>query len=301
MIYDILVLIQDLRTASPEWLTQLMLAASHPIVYIFIPMAIAAVIYWCIDKRCGDYILMNFACGVVVAHFLKDVFAQPRPWIADSRISPEGTALNNSGGYSLPSGHTVSAFTLYGSIIAVIRRRWATMLLGSVILTVMFSRMYLGVHTAIDLIAGVFLSIAVMAANWHFITVADISERNYNLVIAGYLMFFAAVFTIWYVTADEPSDIPRYAGILFGTLSGRFLEHRYVKFKIADRSLRRITGIAVFGTVLTSLLTITPYLLFSSGISDCAGGFMAAIAIFFIVPSVTVSLQRNTHFFRYRL
>ncbi|MBO5535524.1 MAG: phosphatase PAP2 family protein [Clostridia bacterium] len=61
-----------------------------------------------------------------------------------------------SPGYSYPSGHSVTAATLYGSMAVCARKmmRWISVLCVILILLTGFSRNYLGVHTPQDVLVG---------------------------------------------------------------------------------------------------------------------------------------------------
>jgi undecaprenyl-diphosphatase len=100
---------------------------------------------------------------------LKLFFERARPSVV--------THLQDAGGYSFPSGHTMTAVITYGLLAAVLmsrlngRARYVPPVLAAmVIVSVGFSRIYLGVHYLTDvlagtLVAGACLILAVAALN----------------------------------------------------------------------------------------------------------------------------------------
>jgi undecaprenyl-diphosphatase len=98
--------------------------------------------------------------GAAAAATLKEVFERLRPPVAD----PTVTALvATPGGYSFPSGHATTAFAAAAAVGMVHPRlRWP--LLGLAAL-VGFSRVYLGVHYGLDVLAGAVLGTAVGVAS----------------------------------------------------------------------------------------------------------------------------------------
>ena len=59
-------------------------------------LVIAMIIFWCVDKHTGYYILSVGFMGTLSNQFLKLVFRVPRPWVIDSipvRKSGSGSPL----------------------------------------------------------------------------------------------------------------------------------------------------------------------------------------------------------------
>ena len=120
----------------------------------------AILFFWCVNKREGYYILITGLIGTLVNQFLKIICRVPRPWKLDpafeDRVVP--SAIKGAGGYSFPSGHTQNVTGTFGAIGAFARKNWQRITALAVIVLVAFSRMYLGVHTPLDV--GVSLIIA---------------------------------------------------------------------------------------------------------------------------------------------
>jgi undecaprenyl-diphosphatase len=98
--------------------------------------------------------------GAALAATLKDVFERLRPPVAD----PTVTALvATPHGYSFPSGHATTAFAAAAAVgMLHPRLRWPLLGLAAM---VGFSRVYLGVHYGLDVLAGAVLGTVVGVAS----------------------------------------------------------------------------------------------------------------------------------------
>ncbi len=123
------------------------------------------------NKKIGICITGNLINITILNIVLKNTVQRPRP---------EGYRLINETGYSFPSGHSMVNTAFYGLIIYFIYknvknialRNALCILLGILILLIGISRIYLGVHYASDVIAGLFISLA------YLIIVTKIIEKN---------------------------------------------------------------------------------------------------------------------------
>ncbi len=113
-------------------------------------LAVAIILFWCVNKREGYYILMCGLIGTLINQGIKMIARIERPWIIDTDFSPVGGAVKEATGYSFPSGHTQNTVCTFGAIGVSTRRGWLKAVSIAVIALVSFSRMYLGVHTPKD-------------------------------------------------------------------------------------------------------------------------------------------------------
>ena len=121
-------------------------------------LVVAMILVWCVDKRSGYYVMTVGFLGTITNQFMKLWFRIPRPWVLDENFTILEQAREGASGYSFPSGHTQSAVGTFGALAYITRRKFLR--IGSIIVVILvpFSRMYLGVHTPLD------VSIAAMIA-----------------------------------------------------------------------------------------------------------------------------------------
>ena len=110
------------------------------------------------NRRISILITLNLIISTILNFLLKYVIERPRP---------EGYGLILESGYSFPSGHSMVSMAFYGFIIYLIwkfvknknLKYICSALLGLLIISIGFSRIYLGVHYASDVIGGFAISI----------------------------------------------------------------------------------------------------------------------------------------------
>lgn len=159
-------------------------------------MAVGMLVFWCVDKYKGYFILMVGFFGTVLNQFLKILCRVPRPWVKDPNFTIVESAREAADGYSFPSGHTQTAVGLYGGVARFTRSkllRIAMILLAGL---VGLSRMYLGVHTPADVLVSLFLTVAMIFVAYPIFEKAAKSPKlMYGVLLAflgvmiGYLCF----------------------------------------------------------------------------------------------------------------
>lgn len=122
-------------------------------------LVLALIVFWCVDKYKGYYILGVGLMGNLVNQFTKIVCRVPRPWVRDPDFKPLEEAIKTASGYSFPSGHTQTAVGTFGAIALNVRQRVIKTVCIVFAVLVGFSRMYVGVHTPADVLVGTLTAI----------------------------------------------------------------------------------------------------------------------------------------------
>lgn len=117
-------------------------------------LVIALIVFWCVEKRRGYYLMAVGFIGTIANQFLKLLCRVPRPWVLDRNFTILEQAREAAAGYSFPSGHTTMAVGTFGALAVTEKRRWLKWIFIALAALVAFSRMYVGVHTPMDVLAG---------------------------------------------------------------------------------------------------------------------------------------------------
>ena len=113
-------------------------------------MLFMLVVFWCVDKNKGYFLMLLCFTGTAVNQMLKITFCIPRPWVLDPSFEIVESARAGATGFSFPSGHTQNAVAAYGGMFCITKKLWVRVVCMVLALLIPFSRLYLGVHTPLD-------------------------------------------------------------------------------------------------------------------------------------------------------
>ncbi len=125
-------------------------------------MAIGMLVFWCVSKYEGYYLLSVGFVGTLVNQFLKMLFRIPRPWVKDPSFTIVESAKEAATGYSFPSGHTQCSVGLFGGVARWNRGRILRILTITLCVLIPLSRMYLGVHTPADVLVSIGIALCLI-------------------------------------------------------------------------------------------------------------------------------------------
>lgn len=167
-------------------------------------LVVALILMWCADKRTGYYILSVGFLGTIANQFMKLWFRIPRPWVLDPGFTILEQAREGASGYSFPSGHTQSSVGTFGAIACITKNRALRWICIAVVVLVPFSRMYIGVHTPLDV--GV---AAAMAAVLIFVLKPVILGKNERVfpIFLGIMVAVSVAFLCFVELYPFPADI----------------------------------------------------------------------------------------------
>lgn len=204
---EYLLLLQHFREGPGAFLAPFMNGVSKLAVG-FVPVAMACVLYWALDRKAGRRILAGFGLGLLANGFLKLVCCVYRPWIRDARVEPYGDSKVAATGYSFPSGHSTMATALFGGTGLWANRkkggwRWFSFVLFALVLLTLFSRNYLGVHTPQDVVVGFASTALMMYISCRIEDWTDADPSRDTIVAAGGILLCIAL-ALFYTFKSYP-------------------------------------------------------------------------------------------------
>ncbi len=203
-------------------------------------LIIALILFWCVDKRQGYYILSVGFIGTLANQFMKLWFRIPRPWVLDENFTILEQAREGASGYSFPSGHTQSAVGTFGGIAYTTKNKVVRLACIVITILVPFSRMYIGVHTPLDVLTAGAVAVALI------ILLRPIVLKNhgkYIPVLLGIMTLLAVAYLCFVEFHPFPENIDpqnlasgrqnayTLLGALLGLLIVYFVDEKWLDFQ----------------------------------------------------------------------
>ena len=236
-------------------------------------MVLAVTMYWCVSKSRGLYLLSVGCFGTTVNQFLKITFRVPRPWVKDPNFTIVESARADATGYSFPSGHTQNAVGTFGCLARTAKSvRFRDLCIVLAVL-VSFSRLYLGVHTPLDV--GVSAIIAAAMVFGMYPLFRDLDEKPMKaiwiLAAMGLVnVLFLLYATLWSFPADADAELLAHgvenAAKLTGALAGMA-----VGYWVDLKKIRFDTKAPLLGQILKVVLGLAGLLAFKEGLKPLLG------------------------------
>ena len=234
--------LESIRNPVLNFIMQLFTHLGSEVLFL----VIALTVFWCVNKREGIYLLFVGFVGTVLNQFLKLVYRIPRPWVQDPKFTIVESARADATGYSFPSGHTQNVAGTLGGIARWTKRTWLRIVCIVLLLLTSFSRMYLGVHTPLDVGVALLTAAVLIFALY---PVVRKTEENPKLmyILLGVLLSIAFAFVLYANLTDfsaAGTDAETLANItegrknsysLFGAMLGFLIaypiDQKYIQFK----------------------------------------------------------------------
>ena len=221
-------------------------------------------VYWCCNKKMGEYLLLSLYTSIGINGVLKDLVRRPRPFLTpgfeDLRYvqikNPLVDTVHLKDSFSFPSGHSQCAGAFFGGLALWKKKRSAGLVCGLLMLAVMASRLYLGVHFPTDVLVGGALG---LAAAW---LCYKLFERFYAKRL--WLFAGAVLLTMAGLLVNPAPDTVKTIGVGVGALLGLFWEARF-RFSVEGTAGRRVLRL-VLGALLIMALRGGLKVLFPAGI-----------------------------------
>ena len=229
-------------------------------------LALALIFFWCVDKRRGYYLMSVGFMGIIANQFMKLWFRIPRPWVLDENFTILEQAREAAAGYSFPSGHTTSAVGTFGAIAVSSGKKAVSAACLVLAVLVGFSRMYVGVHTPQDVLAGALTSLILILFLRKPILAGDVKEMK---LLIGVMLTMAVGLLLFVEGYPFPADVDAHnlqsgmknaytmIGCLVGVALVYILDCKYIHFE---------TDAVWWAQILKAVLGIVAVLLVKEGL-----------------------------------
>ena len=305
--------LQGIRESAPEWFNDLIqFITDIGILFILIPM----LIYFCIDKKKGRFVLISLSVTSALNVFIKNIFCVYRPWIRSDLIKPTETAIKGAGGYSFPSSHTTGAASSLGAVAFVYRKKKLIMIpCICLVLLVAFSRNYLGVHTPQDVLVALLESVgmifvinAVLKKNessdkgnrmFYIVTVAVTLLVMIFMCLKNYPVDYDAAGNILMDPKNSVASFTAKAGLLTGIFAALMLEEKFIDFGTDDVKLSRRIVRAVIGAVMLLIASMLSVVISNVFPIKWVSAFVQNALMYFIflffTPFIFTKIEARKH------
>lgn len=254
-------------------------------------LAVALILFWCVDKRQGYYIMSVGFVGTIANQFLKLLCRIPRPWVLDENFTILEQAREGATGYSFPSGHTQNSVGTFGGVAYTTKNKVVRWICIALAVLVPFSRMYVGVHTPKDVLVAAAMALVLIFVMKPLIYRED--GKGMKLLIPA-MIAVSLAFLAYVEFGNFPADMDvenlehgyQNAYTLLGALLGVS-----VVYVVDEKKLNFQVEAGLWGQILKVVLGLVVVLLVKSGLKAplnalCGGHIIARAIRYFLVVIV---------------
>ncbi|MGB4215108.1 MAG: phosphatase PAP2 family protein [Dethiobacteria bacterium] len=210
-------------------------------------MIFFGILIWCVSKPLGFWSAAVLLISGLVSGLAKDLTALERP-------SLEGMEQLES--YAFPSGHTLTAVTVWGYLAIRLKRRWFWIWALAAMILIPFSRIILGFHYPGDILGGYAMGIPLLLL---LVWLSSLFvEKGWDRKFSKPLLLALCVAIPVILTVLSPQgDMPKLMGLLSGASAGYIVEKDKVRSDTrthwALQVLKAVIGLAVLFGILIGL------------------------------------------------
>ena len=286
---DFLYFLEGLRTPLLDSIVSALTHLGGETVFL----VAALVVFWCVDKRQGYYLMSVGFMGTLVNQFLKITCRIPRPWVRDPNFTIVEAARAEATGYSFPSGHSTSSVGTFGVLATEGKRLWLRLIAVALCFLIPLTRLYLGVHTPADVLVGGAISL------FFIIVLRPVVYREdgkHMPTLLAVMLVLSAAFVAYMELFPFPADVDaanlasalKNSYTLLGALAGMLVVYK------ADKKLNFTTEAPFSAQVLKVLLGLVLVLAVKEGLKLpldlILKGHMAGRAIRYCAVVITAGI-----------
>ena len=236
---DVVIFFQEMRNGFFDFFFNFISFLGEDYVYILI----FGIVYYAYNKKMGEFMAISLGVSAAVNTIIKNIVGAKRPFEKYPDLV-ENLRPDTAGGTSFPSGHTqnFSAVLYSGSFFTKnIKVFYVSTVL---VLLMMISRMYLGVHFLEDVVVSGILGFGIAYGLYKvFMKYYEDTVRLHRLYLA--LIIVLLPFAIFINGAYYFKSY----GLLIGFIVGIMVEKKYINFtmnvKLMYKVIRVVLGLIV--------------------------------------------------------
>ena len=224
-------------------------------------------VLWCVDKKQGYYLLSIGFIGTIFNQFLKLWFRIPRPWVLDEKFTIVESARAEATGYSFPSGHTQSSVGIFGALARWNKQKIVRIVCIIICVLVPLSRLYLGVHTPLDVGVSVGLAVILIFGLYPIVNKATEKPKYMRILLGGIVLLSLGLlaFVSFYKFPSDVDIVNLESGIenaykMLGCTLGV-----YLSFEIDEHFIKFKTNATLPAQIIKFVLGLIPLLLIKEG------------------------------------
>ncbi len=245
-------------------------------------MVFFGILMWCVSKPLGFWTAFVLLTSGTYSGLIKDLTILERPAL-EGIVHPENTAF--------PSGHTLTAVTVWVYMAVRIRTRAFWLWTAVAVFMISFSRLILGYHFLGDVLAGVAFAVPfILLFLWlSALFVEKGWAEKFSLPL---LLSLSLVVPILLSILLPGTDPPKLMGYLAGACFGYILEKEKVRSVVtapfSKQVIKSIIGLAVLFGIIMGL---SPILSSSSEVLGFIRYGLGGVWVTLLAPALFVKLK----------
>ncbi len=286
-------------TRSPELITSLQSWRFGPIDFLFrvitflgddeFYMIFFSILIWTYNKTLGfwgAFVLLSSATG---SNLIKDITMLERPPI-EGVTHPEGS-------YAFPSGHTLTAVTVWGYLAVRLKNKAFWVWSIAIVVLIAFSRMVLGYHFLGDILGGFALGIPFLL---FFLWLSNLAAEKglIEKLTTPLLLILSIAVPVLLVAVLPGADPPKILGYLAGASFGYIVEKEKLRVSVKSPAISQLikglAGVAMLFGIIFGLGGLLPSSVTALGfIRYALGGVWVTLGAPYLFVSVGLSRRES--------
>ena len=252
-------------------------------------MILFSFLIWCVNKSLGFWGAFVLLSSATCSNLVKDVTMLERPPVEGVEHPP--------GSYAFPSGHTLTAVTVWTYLAARIKTTgfwiWTILAIGLIAL----SRMVLGYHYLADILGGFALGIPfILVFLWLSVLFYEKGwlERFSTPLLAVISIALPGLLVVILPGVDPPKILGYLAGASFGYVIEKEKIRTVVSGPLWKQAVKVILGVAVLFGIIAGLGGVLPSDVLALGfIRYFLGGVWVALVAPVLFAALNLSVKEK--------